>query len=225
MANSILNPHYGFSNAENKAEITKIKKYNHAYEAADYAVLDDFEESALQGKQSYSVGLSVKSPWGENKVLEAHIGTLEANQDTVVKEIIVNPGFMLSLQKHRGRKESWAVKNGILTIIYDGQLLTLSANEEITLPKGSIHCMINRHDAPVTVIETQEGFCREADNIRLLDFNNRPTIPLSNKIEALSAILYAQIHQEICEKFGCQSAPNPALMAPEFKELVENLEE
>ncbi len=219
----ILNPHYDWNDPENQKAITKARDYDTAFINQDAEALEAFEREALGGATGYAVGTKVNSPWGDNTVLEAHIGPLGANEDVAKKEITVKPGFMLSLQRHRGREETWVVESGTLTVISDGQRIEVPASESIQLPKGNVHCMINTHDEPVKVIETQTGFCREADNVRLVDFNNRPTIPLLTKSEGESAILYAQIHAEIKQKFGCKTSPNPALMSSDYKETISGL--
>lgn len=218
-----LNPHYNFDDPKNVAEREKVSAYDAAFINKDAEALAAFERNALAGAEGYAVGTKVNSPWGDNTVLEAHIGPLGADEDVVKKEITVKPGFMLSLQRHRGREETWAVTDGILTVISDGKRIEVKAGEEITLPKGNVHCMNNAHDEPVTVIETQRGFCREADNVRLVDFNNRPTVPLLTRTEAESAILYAELHAEICEKFGCKTEPNQALLSPDYAKIVSGL--
>jgi len=162
--------------------------------------------------------VNVESPWGDNKVLSAEH---KDGVDTVMKEITVKPGFMLSLQRHRGRTELWEVKSGILTVISDGQRIEVPAGESIALPKGNVHCMNNVHEEPVTVIETQTGFCREADNVRLIDFNNRPTVPLSSAIEGKSAVLYVEMHNEIKAKFGCETEPLNILLSAEYTNYLE----
>ncbi len=220
---TVLNPHYNWNDEGNKKAIAKARDYDTAYINQDAEALEAFEKEALGGEAGYAVGTKVKSPWGDNTVLEAHIGPLGANEDVIKKEIVVKPGFMLSLQRHRGREETWAVESGTLTVISDGQRIEVKAGESVQLPKGNVHCMINAHDEPVKVIETQTGFCREADNERLVDFNNRPTIPLLTKSEGESAILYAQIHAEIEQKFGSKHSPNEALMTPEYQQAVREL--
>lgn len=145
-------------------------------------------------RANYAAGQTVDSPWGNNKVLKAHH---ENGMDICVKEITVNPGFMLSLQRHRGREELWEVKDGVLTVIADGVRHDLFAGQSIRLAKGCVHCMANTSDRPVTVLETQTGICREKDNIRLMDFNNRPTYPLTTQVEYESAMLYEEIAKEI----------------------------
>jgi uncharacterized cupin superfamily protein len=125
---------------------------------------------------------------------------------------MVNPGYMLSLQRHRGRAEIWEVTEGVLTVIMDGKRHDVEAGNSITLPKGSVHCMINSSDKPVVVRETQTGICRESDNIRLVDFNNRPTYPLTSEVEFLSAQLYAEIQAEHAQRYRFENLPHPALL-------------
>ena len=217
LSKEILNPHYNFDCPDNRACQANVAAYDVAFTEQNETFLAQAEREALKGADGYAVGVMVESPWGDNKVLSADH---KDGVDTVMKEITVKPGFMLSLQRHRGRQELWEVKSGILTVISDGARIEVEAGDRISLPKGNVHCMNNAHDAPVTVVETQTGFCREADNVRLLDFNNRPTVPLANKVEAQSAILYAQLHAEIKERFGAENEPHESLMSSEYKGLI-----
>lgn len=184
------NPHYDFSDPANLREIEAVESYDIAADPARYAPGD-----------------VIDSPWGSNQVLTV---TAEDGMETCVKKIVVRPGFMLSLQRHRGREELWAVEEGVLTAISNGERYDIPAGRAITLPKGAVHCMINASDAPVTVVETQKGLCREKDNIRLLDFNNRPTYPLTTETEYRSAILYAKIQSDIAARFGTDNLPHNA---------------
>jgi mannose-6-phosphate isomerase-like protein (cupin superfamily) len=179
--NPAWNAHYDFNDPAHIKEIEKVDSYRLDADAADYAAGD-----------------VIQSPWGSNQVLEAK---RENGQDVCIKKIVVKPGFMLSLQRHRGREELWAVESGILTVIADGKRFEVKAGESIKLPKGCVHCMNNAHPEPVTVIETQTGVNREADNIRLMDFNNRPVYPLTTEVEFQSAKLYEQLRAEIEDRF------------------------
>lgn len=216
--NKKLNPHYDFDFADNQACRAEVLAYDNAYKSGDTKTLQEAERKALKGADGYAVGVNVESPWGDNKVLSAEH---QDGVDIVIKEITVKPGFMLSLQRHRGRAELWEVKSGTLTVISDGQRIEVPAGESIELPKGNVHCMNNVHAEPVTVIETQTGFCRESDNVRLLDFNNRPTIPLETVIEAKSAALYVEMHNEIKDKFGCKTEPLNILLSDDYKTYLD----
>ena len=218
-----LNPHYCLDTVENIDCIKEMQIYDQAFSNNNNSALQKAEEKILKGTIGYKVGTKVSSPWGENTVLEANIGALGTNTDFVKKAITINSGFMLSLQRHRGRAEVWEVIEGILTVICDGVVHTLQQGEIITIPKGSVHGLINKHGVPVKLIETQTGTCREADNIRLVDFNNRPTVPLQTRIEAQSAILYARIHAEIKEKFQCKTEPERHFMSESYRQTIANL--
>lgn len=220
---TVLNPHYCLNTAENIDCIKEMQIYDHAFLNNDNSTLQKAEEKILKGSIGYEVGTKISSPWGENTVLEANIGVLGTNTDLVKKAITINPGFMLSLQRHRGRAELWEVIEGILTVICDGVVHTLPQGKTITVPKGSVHGLINRHNIPVKLIETQTGTCREADNIRLVDFNSRPTVPLQTKVEAQSAILYTQIHEEIKNKFQSQTKPQHHFMSENYRKTIANL--
>lgn len=192
--NQAWNPHYNFENPANVKEIQVVEGYDISNDSADY-----------------TTGQLVDSPWGSNRVREART---ENGVDVCIKEITVKPGFMLSLQRHRGREELWEVTDGVLTVIMDGKRLDIPAGESVTLPKGSVHCMINSSDKPVTVVETQSGICREKDNIRLVDFNNRATYPLTTEVEFESAKLYARIQLEHTRRYGfVDNVPHMALVA------------
>ncbi len=186
------NPHYDFDNADNLREIAKVESYRLEMDRADY-----------------SSGQSVDSPWGKNHVVEAK---RENGIDVCIKRILVKPGYMLSLQRHRGREELWEVKEGVLTVILDGKSYEVPAGQSISMHRGAVHCMINSSDKPVTVVETQSGICREEDNVRLLDFNNRPTYPLTTETEYLSARLYAKIHKDHVERYGFKNRPHASLL-------------
>jgi len=175
--NSRWNEHYDFNDADNIAEIAKVDSYD-----------------LSKDNSVYADGDTIQSPWGSNRVLTL---TQEGGEDICIKEITVKPGFMLSLQRHRGRAEVWEVTDGTLGVICNGDYSEIPAGQSITLPKGAVHCMINPTDKPVTVKETQRGICREKDNVRLADFNDRPLYPLTSEVEYKSAQLYHDIRARI----------------------------
>jgi mannose-6-phosphate isomerase-like protein (cupin superfamily) len=201
------------------------EKGSDAFKAAQDLILS-YERKELGGRDGYDFGVIVNKDWGSNEVLSFHH---ENGVDTCIKSITVKPGNMLSLQSHQGRKEEWKVTEGTLTLISDGRLYEVSDNgvfditearSEITdasmaqkddghwsiiLPKGSIHCMINTSNAPVTVIETQTGITRESDNNRFIDqIRNqkeaRAIIPLTSELHYKSALLYWRVEAQIAQK-------------------------
>ncbi len=185
------------------------------------------EKSALGGKNGYEIGVEVKSEWGLNAVIGAET---ENGEDKITKRITVFANNMLSLQSHNGRREEWEVQNGTLSLIMDGDLhdvsdegvfkVTDGEKEKITDPNvavkngdhwtiilqpGSAHCMINRSNEDVTVVETQRGICREADNKRFADQQRakdapRATLPLTSEILFKSAQIYWAVERDIANK-------------------------
>lgn len=197
--NKAWNPHYDFASDANLREIAKVDSYRLDMDVANYVT-----------------GQSVDSPWGSNHVVEAR---RENGIDVCIKKITVKPGYMLSLQRHRGREELWEVKEGALTVILDGKRYDVPAGQSISMHRGAVHCMINSSDKPVMVMETQSGICREGDNVRLIDFNNRPTYPLTSEVEYLSALLYAYIQNDHAQWYGFENRPHEALLREGGKTL------
>lgn len=190
------------------------------------AFLQDCERTALGGKDGYDVGVEVGSAWGRNKVIGV---SKENGEDVVKKEITVYANNMLSLQSHNGRREEWEVQNGTLSLIMDGDLYDVSDDgvfkvtdgkkDKVTDPNvavkngdhwtmilqpGSAHCMINRSNDDVTVVEVQRGICREADNKRFADQcrdkEPRAILPLTSEVLFKSAQIYWDVEREIANK-------------------------
>ncbi len=181
-------------------------------------------------------GSIIESPWGSNRSIDAGKAGVEtvshylqshhtsfatllnplaakSSAEVVefcIKDLVVNPGNQLSLQRHRGREEYWMVKSGLLTVIVDGHQIDVSEGQGIFIPLGATHCMNNKTDKPVHVEELQFGICREADNVRLLDATRddqgnpkpRPTYPIRNEVEFKSAQLFAQLASDIARTRG-----------------------
>lgn len=103
-------------------------------------------------------------PWGYYRVL--HINGVEVK----VKELTVEPGKMLSMQRHHYRNELWFVSEGIASVY------TLDANEnrkfrgsfgtheQLNVSFRSWHQLCNETDRPLKIIEIQYGqMCVEYD--------------------------------------------------------------
>jgi|GEM_PF-302033 len=219
----LLNPHYSWENAGNKKAILFNRDYDTAYTNQDIESIKAFEIESLDGQDSYKPGVELEKDWGLNSVLDAKMAdppkALKGHEaDTVTKSITIFPKKATSLQRHRGREETWEVKSGTLTVIRDGELLTIRSGEKIVIPVGSVHSMMNIHDENVVIRETQRGFCRESDNVRLLDIDERETIPFSNLNEVKSAMLYVELEQ----KLGGNNIKKANLLAPEYKQAIED---
>lgn len=102
-------------------------------------------------------------PWGYYRVLHEVPGMK-------VKELTVNPGCSLSMQRHWKRAEYWIVSEG--RAIVNSQLeggyqlpaVTLTPHKEHKVHVADWHQLSNPFDVPVKVVEIQYGdVCTEED--------------------------------------------------------------
>ena len=82
-----------------------------------------------------------------------------------VKKIVVYPNQSLSLQSHKHRSEHWIVVNGTAKIEIDNNIYLLEKNQSAFIPKESKHRLSNPNNAPLTLIEVQNGNYLEEDDI------------------------------------------------------------
>lgn len=102
-------------------------------------------------------------PWGSYDSIDAANGFQ-------VKRLIVNPGAILSLQKHAHRAEHWTVVRGKARITLNEDEFDLAPNESTYVPIGAVHRIANPYDEPVHIIEVQCGdYLGEDDIVRLED--------------------------------------------------------
>lgn len=87
-----------------------------------------------------------------------------------VKELTVNPGQRLSMQRHTYRTEYWIVEEGIATIEsrldsgYQLPTQTLEEHEEYNVPVRAWHRLCNNTNNPLKIVEIQYGEkCVEED--------------------------------------------------------------
>jgi cytidyltransferase-like protein len=102
-------------------------------------------------------------PWGYYRVLHEVPGMK-------VKELTVNPGKSLSMQKHHLRAEYWIVSEGSAIVNsetvsgYQLPAKTLKKHEEYKVPVADWHQLTNPFDTPVKIVEIQYGEqCIEED--------------------------------------------------------------
>jgi cytidyltransferase-like protein len=105
-------------------------------------------------------------PWGYYRNLH------QDGPGTKVKELTVNPGAKLSMQKHRYRSEYWMVTEGQATVLlasHDDQLTKpdvwiLNKHDTLEIPVGTWHQLMNDSDDVVRITEIQYGEnCIEED--------------------------------------------------------------
>ncbi len=143
---------------------------------------------------SYAIGDDDERPWGSYIVTD--IGITENGDDFCEKDITINSGEILSLQSHEFRREFWTVKKGTLTILCDDMRKTLKAEDSISIPMKSLHCMANLSHPPCIVHERQEGICRENDITRYVDNYGRATQTDNAKAQK-SILIYTEILAEL----------------------------
>ena len=95
--------------------------------------------------------------WGYYRVLHEAPGMK-------VKELTVNPGKSLSMQKHFKRNEYWVVEEGHCKVETEFKTLFLHIHETIDIPVNSWHQLSNPFDNPCKIVEIQYGKdCIEED--------------------------------------------------------------
>jgi len=106
-------------------------------------------------------------PWG-------HYDNLLERDDHKIKEIVVQPGERLSLQKHRRRAEHWTVVSGEALVTVGDEEIPLKAGQSVDIPRGAVHRVMNPGDVPLVFVEVQMGdYFGEDDIIRLEDDYDR----------------------------------------------------
>ncbi len=131
------------------------------------SVKEVVQELAANGRAEAEQHLTVHRPWGSYE-------TLHMSERYQVKQIVVEPGGSLSLQKHHHRAEHWIVVKGTARVTIDGAVKLLSENQSIYVPLGAVHRLENPGLIPLTLIEVQSGtYLGEDDIVRLDDIYSR----------------------------------------------------
>ena len=106
-------------------------------------------------------------PWG------SYIN-LFRGKNFLVKELIIKPKGVLSLQKHFHRSEHWVITQGKPKITLNKKFIFKKPQETIFIPKGSIHRVQNEKKKIVKIMEVQIGsILKESDIIRYEDIYGR----------------------------------------------------
>ena len=91
-----------------------------------------------------------------------------------VKRITVNPGSILSLQKHFHRSEHWIVVKGTATVTKGDDTFVLQEDESTYIPLGVTHRLENPGKIDLEIIEVQSGsYLGEDDIVRFEDVYGR----------------------------------------------------
>jgi cytidyltransferase-like protein len=104
-------------------------------------------------------------PWGYYRVLH------DPSKQIKVKELTVNPGKQLSMQRHQHRAEHWFISEGSATVYTmnqqgDKELLGFFTQFQHThIDCTQWHQLCNESDSPLKVVEIQYGTCCEEEDI------------------------------------------------------------
>lgn len=104
----------------------------------------------------------VHRPWG-------YYESIDMGERFQVKRIVVIPGGMLSLQKHRHRAEHWVVVRGTAEVTIGTEVKAVHENESIYIPIGTVHRLANRGKIPLELIEVQTGSYLGEDDIERIE--------------------------------------------------------
>ena len=121
------------------------------------------EQLRALDREESNLHRQVFRPWGSYDSLENRPGFQ-------VKRLVVNPGAILSLQKHAHRAEHWVVVQGKARITKNDDVFDLEVNESTYIAIGDIHRIANPFDEPAHIIEVQCGdYLGEDDIVRIED--------------------------------------------------------
>jgi mannose-6-phosphate isomerase-like protein (cupin superfamily) len=110
---------------------------------------------------------TTQRPWGQ-------FTNIFVSKNFQVKELIVNPGAILSLQKHKYRSENWVVVEGKANVTLNKKNIFLNKSDSIFIPQGAVHRIENRQKSVLKIIEVQTGsYLGEDDIIRIKDIYGR----------------------------------------------------
>lgn len=99
--------------------------------------------------------------WGYYRVLH------QDGPSVKVKELTVDPGKRLSMQKHNERSEFWFVSHGEATVSSEENTKTFKKHAHLHIPNNQWHQLCNNTNDPLKVIEIQYGTnCIEEDIVR-----------------------------------------------------------
>ncbi len=124
----------------------------------------------------------VYRPWG-------NYDSIDSGDRFQVKRITVDPGAVLSLQKHFHRAEHWVVVSGTAEVTKGEEVFLLNENESTFIPLGTAHRLRNPGKIPLEIVEIQSGaYLGEDDIERLDDIYGRHNSAIKMNIECKSDI-------------------------------------
>jgi mannose-6-phosphate isomerase-like protein (cupin superfamily) len=116
----------------------------------------------ISAGNSYEVGASDTRPWGSWRVIDVGVGY-------AVKRITVEPGNILSLQRHQHRSEHWTVVQGLARVRVGDEELELGPNEAVYIPPQALHRIQNVGAQSMVFIEVQCGAILDENDIERIE--------------------------------------------------------
>jgi len=117
-----------------------------------------------EGRTEPEIHTKVFRPWGSYE-------GIDRGDRFQVKQLVVKPGSMTSMQIHYHRSEHWVVVSGIAEVTLEGEKHLRSEDESIYVPLGKAHRIHNPGRIPLRLIEVQSGPYLEEDDIVRIDDN------------------------------------------------------
>ncbi len=143
-----------------------------------FGVGGDYKQNSSSWITDKFVEAKERREWGWYRVLMEREGLK-------VKELKVDPGKGMSLQRHFKRSELWWVFEGKCDVRYNfmddlidsGRLretnrLTLKLHDQFHVPIGGVHQIINPYNDPCRIVEFQYGEETEEDDIERIEYYN-----------------------------------------------------
>jgi len=119
-------------------------------------------ESSSNLTKNY-LGNIEKRPWGNYHIIAKNLGYQ-------IKEIKVSVSSKLSLQKHQNRAEFWQIIKGSCKVTVGEKEYELKDNDNIHIPKNTLHRIENTGNQELIFIEIQLGMdIKEEDIVRIED--------------------------------------------------------
>ena len=110
--------------------------------------------------------MKVDKPWGWYYNLTP--ATTVVNHGYLAKELHVNKGHRLSLQRHQHRCEHWVVVKGEGLFECDGHVQIIKPGMHVYIPKRSVH-RLTAQDQDIRIVEVQLGDLIFEDDIERLE--------------------------------------------------------
>lgn len=96
-------------------------------------------------------------PWG-------HWSVLQSYDNVKVKELVVEPGEKLSMQRHKLRSEFWFVAQGTATLNKENSVQKINKFDHIWINLNEWHQLENQTSEILKIVEIQWGErCEEED--------------------------------------------------------------